>query len=89
MLELPLNKSFKKKAGRTHFTQCAPVQTRAGWAIEAQNHQGSFMLRAAATSALVGIFPAESSTLEEGQHVLAFVRPHGLRGMKLKPFEDD
>jgi len=88
-VRMPLSRGFKKKAGRTHFTQCALKPVADGWAAEAQTHQGSFMLRAAAVSELVGIFPAESSELSEGDLVEVYVRPGRLRGKTLQPLSED
>ncbi len=88
-IKIPLTRGFKKKVGRTHFTQCALKPTSSGWGAEAQTHQGSFMLRAAAISELVGIFPAEASELSEGDLVEVYVRPGWLRGKTLRTLVDD
>ena len=60
-----------------------------GWAVQAQSHQGSFMLRAAAISPLVGVFPSESAELLPGDMVEVYVRPGMLLGHTLQPIKED
>ena len=87
-LRLPMAHGFKGTKGRVWYVR-AGMGDGEGPAIKIPQRQGSNMLRAAATSALVAQIPAHTAKVEEGMLLQSFVSPRDLEGMLLEPQQEE